>query len=337
MKFNKLSREIKLKLKEIIYRAKLAHHQRTMATLSTGPDVLITLNEAGIGNLVWATPFIQAIRMIWPKSEITLLTSHGDLFDGWAIVDHIITSIDQLKDTSFDHTFFPYWVNETLPDWIVGCDLGQIHSTKIALGKLLLKPEIECSMDLARKLGYKGLTPPLYVSLKKPQLDISPASLRICIVPCANNQHRWRHKRWPYYDKLIQLLLTQYPQAQICIIGTKDDHLPELPPDDRIVDLRGSLTLRETAWLLKTADLAIGNDCGPIRIADAVQTWAIVIYGPTCEMKNSQKHKFISISASLPCRPCQYTSRIKTCQNPQCINGITPEMVIQKAKSLLNT
>ena len=119
--------------------------------------------------------------------------------------------------------------------------------------------------------------------------------------------------------------------------ATVDELSGKLPESDRIMDLRNRLSLSQTAWILKNSDLAIGNDCGPMHIADAVRTPSIIIFGPTCELKNAPQNNAITLSIKLPCRPCQYTSRIKTCQNPQCMDGITPEMVIQKIKSLLST
>ena len=146
----------------------------------------------------------------------------------------------------------------------------------------------------------------------------------------------WRHKRWPYYAKLTRILLTHYPQAQICIIGTQDDDItPDLPCDPRVVDLRSCLTLRETAWLLKHANVAIGNDCGPMHIAYAVQTPSITMFGPTCELKNAPQNKGICLSMPLPCRPCQYGSLIETCLEPRCITRITPDMVMEKLEILL--
>jgi heptosyltransferase-2 len=189
---------------------------------------------------------------------------------------------------------------------------------------------------MLKKFGYRGLTPPLYVSMKTPEIKLAPADLRICLVPGGKSEAQWRHKRWPYYRELANELLKGYPEAQVCIIGTREDSIAgQLPDDQRIVDLRGNLTLCEVAWVLKNSDLAIGNDCGPMHIADAVQTHSVVIFGPTCELKNAYPNKAVVVSADVPCRPCQYGSLIETCQEPECMTKLTPEIIMENVKKLL--
>jgi ADP-heptose:LPS heptosyltransferase len=338
MIIGRVIKNIEFFAKETVHRNFLLRCQKISSQPSSAPVVLVVLTTSGIGNAIEATPFIQALRMIWPKADITILAPPGDLFDNWIIPDRIVRSPQQIEGLSYDHTFIPYWCGKQDPSLAQTCTLGKVHLPKVWLDKWLLKSEKLYYLDMLKKIGYKGPAPPLYVSTQKPGFSVPDSDLRICIVPGGKKETAWRYKRWPYYDKLLSRLLAEYLQVQICIIGTSADDLPAGSPEsDRIVDLRSRLSLSQTAWILKNSDLAIGNDCGPMHIADAVRTPSITIFGPTCEMKNSPQNKSFTLSIPLPCRPCQYTSRIKTCQNPQCINGIAPEMVIQKAKSLLNT
>ena len=300
------------------------------------PNVLVVMNTAGIGNAIEATPFVQAVRMLWPKAVITVLVPKGDLFDDWTVPDHITDSADALKDKAFDHTFFPYWNSKDIPEWAKCSSLGKIHRPKVWLGKILLKPEREYNLDMLKKFGSKGITPPLYVSVKRPDIELPKAELRIALVPGGKNENIWRHKRWPYYDRLCRSLLSEYPQAQICIIGTQEDEFPgQLPQDTRVIDLRSKLSLAQTAWVLRNTDVAVGNDCGPMHIADAVQTKSIVIFGPTCELKNSYLNKVTPVSFDLKCRPCQYGSRIETCTEPLCMENIPEKLIMQKIEELL--
>jgi lipopolysaccharide heptosyltransferase III len=133
------------------------------------------------------------------------------------------------------------------------------------------------------------------------------------------------------------LILKKYQHAQICIIGTDKDEIPDsLPCDDRIVDLRSRLSLSETAWILQNSDIAIGNDCGPMHIADAVQTCSIVIFGPSCELKNAYRNKVTPVFGNVPCRPCQYNEgRIMSCDDPQCMLRIAPDDVMEKLTEII--
>ncbi|MBN1456365.1 MAG: glycosyltransferase family 9 protein, partial [Sedimentisphaerales bacterium] len=258
----------------------------------------------------------------------------GGLFDGWIIADQIVTSEQQLAGMSFDHTFWAYWIFREMPAWLETIQPGNLVRPKIWLDQILLKPEREYYLDMLN--SFKGGLPPLYVSTKKPQFDIPSSELRFSIVPGSKPDHRWRHKRWPYYDKLIELILEKYSQAQICIIGTDDDEIAGLPHDERIIDLRSRLSLSETAWVLQSSNIAIGNDCGPMHIADAVQTFSIVIFGPSCELKNAYRNKVIPVFHAVACRPCQYNEgRIMNCDDPQCILSITPGDVMGKLVDII--
>jgi len=336
MTFAQALRKIGIRGKRLIHHMRLSRLKKLQRVPLTGPRVLVAMNNIGIGNAVEATPLVQAIRVLWPTAIITLLTGPGDLFDDWSVPDRITASTEDLKGKSYDHTFFPYGRWQNIAEWQASFELGRVHCPRVWLRVWLLKPEVEYNVDMIRRLGYRGVPPPLYVSLKQPKEHIPPGILRICLVPGGKTELMWRHKRWPYYNELIHLLLEEYPQVQICIMGTQDDDFPgDLTSDRRVIDLRSHLTLRQTAWVLKHAGLAIGNDCGPMHIADAVQTPSIVLFGPTCELKNAPRDKAISLSIDLPCRPCQYCSLIETCQKPICMTELTPNIVMEKVKIFL--
>jgi len=329
-------RKVGIRGKRLIHRIRLKQLKKLHRVTFTGPRVLVVMNNIGIGNAVQATPLVQGIRVLWPTAIITLLTPPGDLFDDWSVPDHITASTEDLKGKSYDHTFFPYGRWQDIAEWQGSFELGRVHCPRVWLRAWLLKPEVEYNVDMVRRLGYRGASGPLYVSVKQPKENIAPGILRICLIPGGKKESMWRHKRWPYYNELIQLLLEAYPQVQICIMGTQDDDFGgELPSEERVIDLRGHLTLRQTAWVLKHARLAIGNDCGPMHISDAVQTPSVVLFGPTCELKNAPRYKSISLSIDLPCRPCQYSSLIETCRKPTCMTELTPDIVMEKVNIFL--
>lgn len=319
-------------VKRFIYLVKLRQFRKQLAVSLDTPKILVLMNE-GIGNAIEATPLVQAIRIFWPKSQISIYPPSGDLFDDWCMIDKVITSYEALRDESYDHTFI---CSGCIPAENSSYELGQIHRVKCFLWKWFLKPEREYYLDMLRRLGYKYKTPPLYVSISKPKMEIPFSPLRICLVPAGKQDYNWRHKRWPYYSQLAGALLSKYNQAQICIIGGKDDEQKDdLAMSSRLIDLRGRLTFRESAWLLRHSQLAIGNDCGPMHIADAVHTPSLIIFGPTCELKNAPLYKAVPLYANVLCRPCQYSELLETCQNPRCMMDLTPEIVFEKVDSLI--
>ena len=323
-----------IKVKAALYKHRLNKYNSLNFSCCV-PKVLVIMNAGGIGNVVEATPLVQAIRVHWPKSIITILSLQGDLFEDWCVPDKTVYSFEQLRSKVFDHTFCPYWCWSDYDKLIEVCDPGRIHKVKLAFKTIFLKPEREYNLDLIRKIGFKGMMP-LYVSVKKPQITIPKSDLRVCFVPGAKNEDRWKYKRWPYYHQLADLLVKTKSDVQIFIIGTESDRVSDrLLSNPNVMDLRGKLTLAETAWVLKNSDIAVGNDCGPMHIADAVQIRSLVIFGPTCPIKNGPVYKGAVIYDRITCRPCQFIGDIESCGSPECIDNITPEIVLDKLLDLI--
>ena len=305
---------------------------KDIAKLSSVESKVLVLMGTGIGNAVESTPLVRAIRTAWSKAWIAVQSPPGDLFVNWPEVDFIARSPKDLKGLQFDHTFVTWGGSISASRGY--CQLGQIHHTEEGLNIICTKPEREYNIDMLRRLGYEGPTPPLYVSMRQPNSDIPSGQPRICIVPGSKGKHR----QWPYFDRLAEAFLHIYPAAQICIIGIKEDYIPEeMLALSQVVDLRGRLTLSEAAGVLGNSDLAIGNDCGGMHIAHAVETRSIVIFGPTCDIKFSPAYKSVSIRQDLSCAPCYYSRRYLTCDNPVCMNELYPDVVLKQANELLTS
>lgn len=309
---------------------KLQRYRDQASAPLVGPRVIVAM-DAGIGNAVEATPLVQAIRMLWPRAHMTLVAPDGDLFEGWCVPDRIVGSWDEVSGDDVDHTFLA-WFAEA-PEGVP----GEVHSAMRSFPDYLLRPERDVNMDLARELGYRGDTPPLYASLRRPKQAPPDSTLRISIAAGSNPDHRWRHKRWPHYAALIEGLLERYDDAQVCILGRGEHDFPGAPPESpRVLDLRDRYTLAETAWVLRQSDLVIGNDCGPMHMADAVLAPSLVLFGPTCEIKNGPRNRGVTLNVDVDCSPCQYNlALLDSCDNPRCMNELTAELVLRSAAKML--
>lgn len=323
-------------LRWLAYKVRIKRYGN-LANQSNLQAKILVLMDAGIGNAVEATPLVQAIRLCWPKAEITIRTLSGDLFDKWDVVNHVITNPKQLKGEIFSHTFVAW--GGAISANRGYCKMGKIHFTEEGLQRHCTKPEREYNLDSLRRLGYKGPTPALYVTPKKTATDIMPPFdiLKISLVPASKTTYQFRNKRWPYFEQLGKSLLNTYKNSCIFIIGTSEDQvssgLLELP---HVIDLRSKLSLAETAWILKNSDLVIGNDCGPMHIADAVNVPLITIFGPTCDIKNGPiSENAVILRHKMHCAPCQYDRKLITCNNPLCMLELFPEVILEQAKKLL--
>jgi ADP-heptose:LPS heptosyltransferase len=166
----------------------------------------------------------------------------------------------------------------------------------------------------------------------------------IGIAPFA--QHKG--KIWPIekYATLIKLISVEFPAYKIVMFGggkqekeiieTLKNELPQ------IENLVGAFSLKEELALIKKLDLMICGDSSNMHFAALSNIPVLSIWGST--------HSFAGFSAlfqpenntieigkeELSCRPCSVYGN-KPCQRKDyaCLNWISPEMVLEKVKTVL--
>lgn len=100
-----------------------------------------------------------------------------------------------------------------------------------------------------------------------------------------------------------------------------------------VVNLAGSMNLRESAELISHADLQICGCTAMLHVAATSNTPIIAIYGPTDPGQWAPKTNCRVISHPLECSPCYPNS---TCQNNRCIKEITVDEVWDAIKEQMS-
>jgi len=105
------------------------------------------------------------------------------------------------------------------------------------------------------------------------------------------------------------------------------------------IDLVGTLTIRETAALLKKASLFVGNDSGIMHVAAATGVPLVAIFGPQSPLKfGPWSSKARVIYKNFPCSPCRqkFFTECKPSERmrPACVEEITVEEVFQECVRL---
>jgi len=103
-----------------------------------------------------------------------------------------------------------------------------------------------------------------------------------------------------------------------------------------VVNLAGKLTLNDLVYVTSRFDLLITNDSGPMHIGAAVGTRLVAVFGPEDPVlmgpySSPDLYRVVYINVS--CRPCNK----KRCDQPVCLDMITPDEVYEKCVELLNT
>ncbi len=169
---------------------------------------------------------------------------------------------------------------------------------------------------------------------------IRPGEIVISIHPGSHEL-----KRWPkhHFAAIGDRLARDY-RARVVLLGGPDEEglcrdISELMRARPIV-AAGSLTLKETAEVIRRSALFIGNDSGPMHIASAVSTPLIGLFGPTDTVKNRPwggRKRTIIIKSRMKCAPCYRAGQMPCIYGTNlCMAGISVEDVYARSQSLLD-
>jgi heptosyltransferase-2 len=168
-------------------------------------------------------------------------------------------------------------------------------------------------------------------------------------------------KQWlpEYFAELIVMLFQKY-EADFYLLGGKEDtevcqkvaalvkskvainHLENI----KIIDNSGKTSILETANLLNECDLLITNDTGVMHIGAARYLPIVAIFGSTSPILGFAPYygKLIDTKLAeiceldLKCRPCTHIGKSKCPKKHfKCMKELTPELVFEKANSLINS
>ena len=149
---------------------------------------------------------------------------------------------------------------------------------------------------------------------------------------------RWLNKRWPAeaFADLVKILSARHQGLSFAILGSEADRpLGEVicrANKDRTLDLTGKLSLSEMVEWIRSSDLMISNDTGPMHVAAALRKPVVALFGPTEPRRTGpygQVQKVVQMD--LPCVPCM---KAKCNHRPkmECLTGIQVDRAVAAAE-----
>jgi ADP-heptose:LPS heptosyltransferase len=140
------------------------------------------------------------------------------------------------------------------------------------------------------------------------------------------------NRRWPVasFRELVDGIQRR-DLAQIALIGGASEAeyvgglVRGLSDATGVMDLSGRLSIRQLILLLARADLYLGNDSGPLHIAESVGTQTVSFFGPeTPRLYGPQGPEHLVFYKELPCSPCLnvYNQKSSDCRDNQCLKQI---------------
>jgi lipopolysaccharide heptosyltransferase II len=333
------------------------------------PNRFLIISTTGIGDTLWGTPGIKALRSACPDGHIAVLTNiaGAEMLKGNPAINELFIFrrgagfflrlpmlIRVLRKRRFEKVFIFHASDRII--WPIAFLSGAAGITGFKgqskdMDSILTKaveadPAVHGIANRFRMLAETGVVEKdesleLFLTEKEraearmflERSGIVEGELIIGLHPGAQKPF----KCWPATN-FIEAGNMLRGKSGSRIIVTGDAHESELAETvasgiDGAISSAGLLSLRGTAALIEKMALFITNDTGPMHIAFALKTPVIALFSPTnpalCGPYRAEKVTVLSKNTT--CAQCTG----KKCYNPICLSQISAQEVAEAAGLLL--
>lgn len=144
---------------------------------------------------------------------------------------------------------------------------------------------------------------------------------------------RWKTKIWAAEN--FGRVASKLPLGSIVVGSSADKPIADsvvAQSNGKAISAAGETSLRQLIEVMRSAEVVITNDSGPMHIAAALNIPVIAIFGPTSPERTGPYGKgHLVLQSEAACVPCFK----RECVTMQCMKEITPEMVSQKVVEIL--
>lgn len=299
-----------------------------MSTPRNSGPVLVHL-ASGVGNLVLASPLLVALNEMGLEVDVRLDADYpaaASLFEGWCAV-RAIGSQPLLPITAYA------WVLPAVPPfywWKFAAAYRRVaQCVPRPPDSKFYEDEQAYYLAFARVLGYPAERRPA------PRLPVAPSekfgvTARTLVLAPGSKTGEMTAKRWPHFPELAARF------DDVAIVGIADD-LPRRPFPSHCRSFMDRLSLRETAELMASAGVVLGNDCGLAHVAAASGTQVVMLFGPTDPaVLGALPDNVIILRHGLPCQPCWTRARLRACAGRiDCLEQLEIDEVEQAVRQVL--
>lgn len=326
---------------------------------------VVVLCFSPLGDALFATPAIRALRFNLPQARIVILANQlgVEVFknnpyqievlnctDQWDLLKRLV----EIRRCGFDlalglsqiGSFFTRFCGTPFRSDFFSISSKEVRSVvKICLEVIfqagLMVNTYETEFWLSESEQRK-----VDLFLKKEKGDLDQPLLAVHF-----GGHYFARKRWPLWNfiRLIAAIVAE-TSYQVILVGGKEDMedagtIQSIIP--QVINTAGRFSLGETGALLRRCSLLIANDSGPLHLGAAIGTPTIGLFGPTAPSQffpySQPLHRYIY--KNFPCSPCyrfgggfwQYLPR---CSKAYCMEEIEVnevlELVMNRGYSMKN-
>ena len=331
--------------------------------MSDNKNILV-IQTAFIGDLIMSTSIFPALKEIFPKSTIDVVTipASSIILKNNPYVNNLFTFDKKNTFKSKINSFFDlvkilksnkYDIGISIQHSFTSSLLMLLSNIKYKVGNQRMK-FVDRNIQIPKGLHNKDRVLSLLKAFTDKEFDnsteiyfnnkidiknqlIKNNKKNICVAPGSVR----KTKKLPT-NKYIEIInnLTDY---NIYLIGANNekiicDEILYNVSHENIVNFVGEFNLLESAELIKHSDLLLCNDSAPLHIGNAVNTTVFAFFGPTVKRFGCYpyREKDQMIEVDLDCRPCgKHGSNKCPLGHHRCMNDIKVEDVINKVNNLL--
>lgn len=299
---------------------------------------ILIIQTASIGDVILATPVIEALHKSYPNALIDFLMKDGfqDLLDGHPHLHHIL-GWDKKKDKYGNLRAIIKYVRSQRYDMVVNLQrffsTGLItafsgaavragfsknpmsfmftHSAKHLIGNDQSTPhETQRNLSVINSFtNSTGNRPALYPDQKAyAKVSQFKTGKYICIAPAS----LWFTKQFPK-EKWVDFIDKVPAGTNIVLLGSKADQqvsrfIVKNTSNDQVLDLCGKLTLLESAALIRDASMNYVNDSAVLHLCSAMNAPVTAVFCSTVPAFGfgplSDDSTVVEVKEQLSCRPC---------------------------------
>jgi len=331
---------------------------------------ILIVNVNWLGDTLFATPFIRAVREKYPKAYIAIITHPRcyEILEGNRNIDEIIiydekkqhksllrrfSIISYLRSKNFDTAFIlRKSLSRTLLLLFSKIQHRVGYRSKRA-GFLLTKRidvphkelhKVEYFLNLARAMGIETENKNYEIcisgnNIEKAENILKDAGLKDKGFIVLNAGGNWNPKRWPL-ENFAKLGDEIFKKTGLSIALTGAEKDIQLAEDiarlmkHKPAVLCGKTDLKTLGAVFKKAVCVISNDSGPMHLAVAARANVIAIFGPTSPELTGPygDGRYLVLHKDIGCKiPC-YDSK---CNDNRCIKAVSVEDVIEAVEEII--
>jgi len=328
------------------------------------PRKILIVKPSSLGDVVHSLPFLNAMNTCFPDAEIHWVIAKGleGLLEGHPMIDRLIvinkdlwknlsragSTLKEIRELFRQLRHEKYDVVVDLQGLLRSGLITRATHAPLRIGfqearegsRFFYTKKVKGGRDIHAVDRYMKVAEALGCVVQERVFPFSsgegdekrsPAACApyAVLVPGA----RWKTKIWPAenFGRLAALL----PLGSVIVGSKADKQIADAVvahSDGKAVSAAGETNLRQLIEVMRSAEVVITNDSGPMHIAAALSIPVIAIFGPTSPERTGPYGKgHLVLQSQAECVPCFK----RECSAMRCMKEITPDMVYQKVLEIL--